>query len=783
MITISLKISNIDCAACVERIDKTLLSLNGVENAESNYASGRVNIVYDEEKLSLNDIVRRLKKSGFDIPKDKVQLKCNNLSNELTARLTDALLQVTGVCSVDISANSIWVTLWPINVDSRKLVLVAREVGVWSELGQVESGEEESELSRRFNMLRTLIISVALTMPLMWDLPAKVQFVFATAIQLGPGMFFYRSAFRSLQNKTLGMDLLIALSTSIIYIYSSAVAFTVTENIKLYFLCEGVLVSLILFGRYMETLAIMQTGSAIRKLLRLQPKTALVFRDGEEKELSIDEIEEHDIIIVRPGERIPVDGIVLDGQCSVDESMLTGESIPVLKKIGDNVVGGTLNRSGCIRLSATTLGKDSVLQQIVDMVHHSQASKAPIQRLADKIAGIFVPVIIAIAAVIFVVWYFFIQPYDLGQAVYTVCGVLVIACPCALGLATPTALMVGSGRGAELGVLFRGGLELERAYKVNTVVFDKTGTLTVGQPEVVDLFLCDGVKSEDLIICAAAVERLSEHPLASAITSWAAFRYPNTLPPAVTGFESIAGQGVTGTIGSVKVACGSREMLSRFDVDCSALPALSGRAYTEVCVSLGDKLLGALYIADRLRSGADTAVAILKAMGIEVWMLTGDNEETAKAIASQCCIYNVISKVRPEEKASAIEKLKAQGKTVAMVGDGINDTPALAAADLAIAMGTGTDIAIDCAHVVIPGGYIEKIPLIMKISRATIRTIHQSFIWALMYNCICIPVAAMGIINPSMAAAAMSLSSIGVLLHSLSLNKVEVKNEKRKERN
>lgn len=771
MTQISIKISNIDCAACVERIDRALLLLPGVTDAATSYASGRASICFDETKLTLRELVRAIKKAGFGVPEDLAQLKYAALDEVSCNALCAALKQVFGVHTVEAGINETWVSLWPLGVDSRKLILAAREAGVWAELGQMESGEEEAELNHRFSILRTLIAAVALTMPLLWDLPPFMQLVLGTLILFGPGLFFFKNAIRALRNKTPGMDLLIALSATLIYAYSAVTVFTVREEIKLYFLCEGVLVSLLLFGRYLEVLAVNQTKASVRALLRLQPKTALVLRDGEEKELSIDEIEEHDVLLIRPGERIPVDGLVLEGECSVDESMLTGESIPVLKQPGDEVVGGTLNRSGSVKIAATRLGKDSVLQQIVELMQRSEASKAPIQRLADRVAAIFVPVILAISLLVFALWYFVAAPHDLERAVYTVCGVLVIACPCALGLATPSTLMVGSGRAAELGVLFKGGAELEQAYKVDTVVFDKTGTLTLGQPEVVDIFTADGVSQEALISCAAAIERLSEHPLASAIVRYAAYRLPKALTPSVEQFRSLPGHGVNGDLDGQRILCGNREWLIGEGIDCSSLPSLDRRIVTEICVAADGRLLGSLYVADRLRSVAREAVEQLKALGCDVWMLTGDNEGTAKAIAAQCGIDRVLARVLPEEKAAAIEKLKQDGKTVAMVGDGINDAPALAAADLAIAMGTGTDIAIDCAQVVLPGGDIQKAPLALQLSRATIRTVRQNFLWALLYNLICIPTAALGVLNPSIAAAAMALSSNGVLLHSLRLNK------------
>ena len=535
-------------------------------------------------------------------------------------------------------------------------------------------GDEAEELKQRFRLLRLLIISTELSMPLLWDLPPRFQFVLATVLQFGPGLYFLRNAIRGLKNRSLGMDLLVALSTTVIYVYSTVVAFTVTENIKLYYLCDGVLISLLLFGRYLESVAIYQSGEAVRGLLRLQPKTAIVLRDGLETEIDASEIVSGDAILLRPGERIPADGKILEGNCLVDESLLTGESEPVQKNPGDSITGGTLNREGKVTYTATAVGEDSTLQQMAAFVRRAQSEKAPVQRFADRIASIFVPSVIVLAALIFALWFFLLAPGDWGKAISTVCGVLVIACPCALGLATPAALMTASGRAAELGILFKGASAIEKAWSIDTVVFDKTGTLTEGRVE-------PGIR-------------------------------------------------------------------------------------------------------DPLREEAKRAVDACKSLGLEVWMISGDKEETARRIAGECGIENVLFEVKPElfevkpeEKAAQITRLRSEGRRVAMVGDGINDAPAMAEADLAIAMGTGTDIAIECADAVLPGGRIGRVPQALRLAKAARRTVRQNLGWALFYNLICIPVAACGIVNPSIAAAAMTLSSNGILLHSLRLNKAEASNE------
>lgn len=524
-------------------------------------------------------------------------------------------------------------------------------------------GDEAEELKQRFRLLRLLIVSTALSMPLLWDLPPRFQFVLATVLQFWPGLYFIRNAVRGLKNRSLGMDLLVALSTTAIYVYSTVVAFTVTENIKLYYLCDGVLISLLLFGRYLESVAIYQSGEAVRGLLRLQPKTAIVLRDGIEVEIDASEIVSGDTILLRPGERIPADGKILEGNCLVDESLLTGESVPVQKNPGDSITGGTLDREGKVTYTATSVGEASTLQQMAAFVRRAQSEKAPVQRFADRIATIFVPSVVALAVLIFALWFFLLAPGDWGKAVSTVCGVLVIACPCALGLATPAALMTASGRAAELGILFKGASAIEKAWSIDTVVFDKTGTLTEGRVE-------PGIR-------------------------------------------------------------------------------------------------------DPLREDAKCAVDACRAMGLEVWMISGDKEETARRIAQACGIEHILFEVKPEEKAAQITRLKNEGRRVTMVGDGINDAPAMAEADLAIAMGTGTDIAIECADAVLPGGRIGRVPQTLRLAKAARRTVRQNLGWALFYNLICIPVAACGIVNPSIAAAAMTLSSNGILLHSLRLNHYE----------
>ncbi len=777
---INIRISDIDCAACVERLNRCLSELRGVERAAVNYAAGSALISYDGEQLGLAEIAAAIVRCGYGVPMDRVELKCGALNGESAAAAEAALMALGTVESVrpDMEKASLELRLWPVGTDTKKLVYAVREAGLWAEVGQVSQGSEDSRQARRLLLLRLITVGTFCTIPLIWDIHYLAQFALATVVQFWPGMYFYKGAVRALRNKSMTMDVLIALSTTIIYIYSTYIAFFVPIGKMLYFLSDTVLLTLILFGKYLELVAMGETADAIKKLMRLQPKTALVFRDGEEKEIPLDEITEHEVIILRPGERVPVDGVIIEGACSVDESMLSGESLPVDKREGDDVIGGTLNRAGSARISAARLGKDSVLQQIIDFVQRAQTSKAPIQRMADKIASVFVPCVIAAALLVFGLWFFLLEPGNADKAVYCLCSVLVIACPCALGLATPTAIMVGAGRAAELGVLFKGGAELERAYKADTVIFDKTGTLTNGQPEVTGLYTVEGGDSVDMLLCAASVERLSEHPIAVAVTRYAAYRFPGTLPPAVEDFMNTPGRGVEGSVQGRRVLCGSRTMLAERGIDTSPLPE-SCSAATEVCVAIDGALSGAMYVADRLRPGSAHAVAELKSRGLQVWMLTGDNRRTAEAIAADCGIDNIMAGVLPTDKAGAVAKLQRQGRVVAMVGDGINDAPALVQADVSIAMGNGTDVAMDCADIVLLRGNIKGAAAALDMSRACMRKIRQNLGWALLYNAFFVPMAAAGLINPSMAAATMALSSNCVLMNSLGLKKVGNKHEKR----
>ena len=693
---ISLRILDMECTACVARLDRALEKLPGVQRAAVNYTAASALITYDEGATDLAAIAAQVRCAGFRVPVEEQDLLPAEADAETAAAAADALRAVFGVKDAAVQADgTLTAYLWPIGVDGRNLAAACADVGCAVTLGELRGGDADQELEKRMDLLKTLVTSACCTAPLMLEMHPKLQFLAGTALQFGPGRYFYKSAWRGLRNRTFGMDFLVSLSFTLIYLYSACVTFTPRTSYKLYFASDGVLLSLILFGKYMEQVAAGEANSAIRKLMHLQPRTAMVQRGDTFVELPVDQIAEHDRVRIRPGERVPVDGTVVSGQCAVDESMLTGESMPVDKAPGDKVIGGSLNRSGSAIVSAEALGKASVLEQIIQIVRQAQCEKAPVQRFADKVARWFVPGVIGAAALTFLVWYRRVAPCNLERALLTCCDVLSVACPCALGLATPTGLMVGSGRAAEHGILFKSGAELENAYKADCVVFDKTGTLTNGAPALTDVCPCDAVQPETLVRLAAALEQCSDHPLARAVTAYA--QQSDAPLPQAKDFSYALGRGVRGTVAGAAVVCGSRTWLRELGID------------------------------------------------------------------------HVLSEVRPDEKAAAIERLRAQGKTVCMVGDGINDTPALAVADCAVAMGGGSDIAIESAGILLPSGNLEKLPELFDISRATIRTIRQNLTWALFYNLVSIPIAVLGVLHPSICATAMSASSIGVLMHSLRL--------------
>ncbi len=628
----------------------------------------------------------------------------------------------------------------------------------------------------------TLILSFVF-IPLPFISRNILLFLLATPVQFIAGFRFYKGTLDAIKNRAANMDTLIALGTSAAWIYSTTITFipTVFPGREVYFDTAALIIALILLGKLLEDLAKGKASEAIRKLMDLQPRLATVVRDGGEVEVPVEQVEVGDVVVVRPGEKVPVDGAVLEGHSSVDESMITGESIPVEKGVGDTVIGATINKVGMLKFKATKVGADTTLSQIIKLVEEAQVSRAPIQRLADVVSGYFVPAVIVIALITFAAWYFTGAGFTFGLVAFI--AVLIIACPCALGIATPTAIMVGTGKGAENGVLIKGGEHLENAHKLKTLVFDKTGTLTKGEPSVTDVVTIgemsfDGGSGEvDVLRYAAIVEKGSEHPLGEAIIQEAKARKIEIPDPA--SFEAVPGHGVRGEFGGGEIMLGNRKLMKDNGIEIAGVEekvlTLEQQGKTVMLLAVNKQMVGLIAVADTLKEHSAEAIDALKNMGIEVVMLTGDNERTAKAIAEQLGINRVLAEVLPGEKAEVIKKLQKEGKVVGMVGDGINDAPALAQADIGIAIGSGTDVALETGGIVLIKDDLRDVVASIQLSKQTVRKIKQNLFWAFAYNTALIPVAALGFLNPIYAAGAMASSSITVVVNSLLLRRFKPK--------
>jgi len=790
-------ITGMTCVACSNRVEKGLQRMDGVTYANVNFATEKAAVSFDNDKVDILSIQEKIRSLGYDVVKEEVDFQISGMTcAACSARIEKGLSRMEGVFSanVNLALETGKVKYDPSNLNSEDIINKIKNMGYDAELkGDIPEGQEDHRHVEIRKMTRLFYIAAALSFPLLWTMFSHfsftswmyvpkfimnpyVQWALATPVQFWIGWTFYRGAYFSLRNKSANMDVLVALGTSAAYFYSVYLVLSGFSH-GLYFETSAVLITLILLGKVFEARAKGHSSDAIKKLMGLQPTMAIVEREGITEEIPISGVNVGDILVIRPGASIPVDAVVISGLSAVDESMLTGESLPVDKIEGDAIYAATVNANGVLRVRAQSIGKDTVLSNIIRVVEEAQGSKAPIQRLADQISGVFVPVVVGIAVLTFFVWYFAVAPGDFAQALVSMIAVLVIACPCALGLATPTSIMAGSGRAAEQGILFKTAEAMENTKAIDTVVLDKTGTITKGAPEVTDFIVADEVNRDRLIAIAAAAESDSEHPVAKAITVYG-LESGSSLP-AVEHFEAIPGHGIKSVIGSSTVFMGTRKLLIDNEITLNATISdaeeLENDGKTVMYMAVSGEHVATLAVADTLKETSKEAVAELHALGLDVIMLTGDQERTAQAIAKIAGIDHVVAGVLPERKAQVIAELQAKGKRVAMVGDGINDAPALAVADIGMAMGTGTAVAMEAADVTLMHGDLLRVADTIKMSRLTVRNIKQNLFWALAYNSVGIPIAAAGLLAPWVAGAAMAFSSVSVVLNALRLQRVKLR--------
>ena len=795
----TIKISGMSCAACAARIEKGLNRIGGVKSANVNLAMERATVEYDDDQVAAEQLNSTVERLGYSVIRDQEQQTGKTVLNitgmscaACSARIEKKLSRMEGVktAGVNLTTEKATVEYDPTEVQVSDLVGTVKSLGYGAEEEKEQSGDREREAREKEvgGLKYSLIASVILSSPLLLGMIFSMvglnvpllhnqyfQLAVATPVQFIIGFRYYRNSYYALRSGGSNMDVLIAMGTSAAYFFSLYNVFfeapAANGHKDLYFEAAATVITLILLGKYLEAVAKGKTSEAIKKLMGLQAKTARVLRNGKEIDIPVVEVRMGDRVIVRPGERIPVDGTIVEGNSSIDESMLTGESIPVEKKPGDPCIGATVNKYGTFTFEASRVGRDTVLAQIVKMVEDAQGSKAPIQKIADKVSGVFVPTVIGIAAVTFLAWLFFTG--DLNRSVVSAVSVLVIACPCSLGLATPTAIMVGTGLGAENGILFKGGEHLETAYRLNAVVLDKTGTITKGKPEVTDLVRLGSLEEPELLRLAASAEKRSEHPLGVSIFEYGREK-AGTIPDP-SRFETVPGRGVHSFVEGKEVLLGTRGLFEENGIDVSmnvsVLEELENDGKTAMLMAVDGRTEAVFAVADTIKEHSAEAVQGLRKMGVEVYMITGDNRRTAAAIAEQAGVEHVLAEVLPENKAAEVERLQKEGKVVAMVGDGINDAPALATADIGMAVGTGTDVAMEAADITLMRGDLRTISAAIRLSRRTMRKIRQNLFWAFFYNAIGIPFAALGFLNPMIAGAAMAFSSVSVVTNSLSLKR------------
>ena len=813
---ISLPVTGMTCANCVAAVERNTKKVDGVADAVVNFASEKVLITYDPALATPQAMIERIQRAGYDVPTANLELPisgmtCANCANTIQRRLnkTDGVLEA----SVNYANEKAVIRYVPGAVTRSELVAAVRKAGYDvieaaddADLEDAEAAARDAEIRHQ---TRRFVVGLLFTLPLFlfsmsrdlglighWAHATWVNWLFlvlATPVQFYVGWDYYVGAYKSLRNGSANMDVLVAMGSSVAYFYSIAVLIALTFGSTVlgehvYFETSAMIITLIVLGKLLEARAKGRTSEAIKKLMGLRAKTARVVRQDALVDIPIEEVVRGDIVVVRPGEKIPVDGLVVDGHSSVDESMITGESLPVGKTTGDEVIGATLNKQGLLHIEATRVGRESALAQIIKLVEQAQGSRAPIQRLVDQVSAYFVPFVIATALLTFVIW--LLAGQGLTAALVRMTAVLVIACPCAMGLATPTSIMVGIGKGAENGILFKSSAALEQAHKIKAVVLDKTGTITRGAPAVTDVVTsaASPVSETELLRLAASAERGSEHPLGEAIVQAAQEKGLALSAPA--GFESIAGHGIVATVDGHRVLLGNLRLMQREAVNLNGLEAKVERLYQEaktaMWLAVDGQASGLIGVADTIKDGSKEAVAALHKLGLTVVMMTGDNPATAQAIAAEVGIDRVFAEVLPGDKAANVAKLQAEGLVVAMVGDGINDAPALAQADVGIAIGTGTDVAMETADVTLMRGDLRSVPQAIHLSQATMHNIKENLVWAFGYNVALIPIAA-GILapfewapdflrqlHPILAAGAMAFSSISVVSNALRLRRVKL---------